>query len=1458
MAAAASTCPFGSDNQFGPRVNVACRLFDFTLLFEDAFFGILPAALFLLLLASRLQYLRTAPVKLASYKLAVYKLGLLALLFVLQVVYTAVQLRTASLHTQLSTTSGVLNILAIFAAALLSFMEDQRSVKPSDLIVIYFSVSSILSIARLRSLWLISSAPACRGLWTAVYILTVLTLLLESVTKTRLLRPVYRSLTNEQLIGFWGRSFFVWVLPIFRTGYSKVFEVEDLPNVDEALQGSSAEKKLQASWNQTKGPRRLLKATIDAYMWPLVSGIGPRLCVTVFTFCQPFLINATVNFMATTTTTPETKSYGQALVGAYALVYLGLTISTAVYWRQTFRLATMIRAGLISMIYRQTSLLKSSSMRGNEAITLHGTDVEVIVTSVKVIHEAWVSLLEVGVALWLLERQIFAACVVPAIICIVCVIAAGPLSTLSVGAQKAWVEQIEKRLAVTSTVLGDMKAVKMLGLTDLVFSIISALRKVELKTSTKLRKLILLQVSISNVPIDLAPFATFVVYAIIAAVKKDETLLASRAFTALSLISILTSPLLTFIQSLPSLVRALGCFQRIEEYCLIEPAVVSDDQDTTLPLPGSRTNDVEFSIRNIGVNDDTCLFKFRNANISWSPETETVLENLRLDIGNGITIIIGPVGSGKSALLESIIGETHLKDGTTTKPLTRVAYCSQNPWIINNTIKFNITNGSEHIDQKWYDFTIWACALEEDLKSIPGGDQFQTGSNGVSLSGGQKQRVALARAVYSRLPIVILDDVFSGLDSHSTMLISTRLFDQDGHFRKTGTSVVLATHTQRMLPYADRIIALNNGFVVNDGPYQKILAETPEIAAKSMISSIKPSISSEDGHSEIEKDSLGRKATKTGINGSEEALVIKKQDLSRRNGTWDVYKYYVKSAGYKTTGLFIFSILVSAFFSSFAILWLQWWSDANETQPNGRLGYYLGVYAAIFVLNFMGLVSACQLLFVNIINNTGSGMHSDLLRATLGAPFSFFLKTDTGTTTNRFSQDINLIDMDLPIASINFAANLSMSIFSLAILCIAGKYLAITVPFLGLAVFFLQLYYLRTSRQVRLLDIEAKSPLYTHFIETIGGIATVRAYGWESIFQDECEQKLNQSQKPFYMLMCIQIWLTLVLDLIVGIMAVILMATTTSLKDNFSPGSVGVGLNLVLLFGLSLKNCIRSWTQLETSIGAVSRVKSFVADTPSENRHLGTTEWIPPQEWPSQGAIIFEEVTATHSDDSPPILKNLSLKINAGEKVAICGPSGSGKTSLVMALLQMINLQSGRIEIDSRDLSAIECADLRTRINVIPQQPFFMPGTVRFNMDPSENKVSDETIEAALAKVGLWKRISANGGLEMALVMSDWSVGERQLLALARALTMKSSILVLDEVTSSVDWETEAIMQDVIEKEFSTQTVIAVVHRFRYIDRFDRVVLLNKGELVESDSPKKLLESDSEFKALYMALQKPR
>lgn len=359
-----------------------------------------------------------------------------------------------------------------------------------------------------------------------------------------------------------------------------------------------------------------------------------------------------------------------------------------------------------------------------------------------------------------------------------------------------------------------------------------------------------------------------------------------------------------------------------------------------------------------------------------------------------------------------------------------------------------------------------------------------------------------------------------------------------------------------------------------------------------------------------------------------------------------------------------------------------------------------------------------------------------------------------------------------------------------------GKYLAVTVPFLGITLFFVQSYYLRTSRQVRILDIEAKSPLFTHFTETMQGISVIRALHWESTFEENLQNALNQSQKPFYMLLCIQQWLELVLDCIVAALAVILVATATSLKSDFSAGAMGVALNLVLTFNMSLTQLIKSWTSLETSIGAVARVQEFVAKTPSEERVVGQVQVQEGSllllDWPAKGGVEFRDVVASYGGpDASPVLNHLSLSFKPREKIAVCGPSGSGKTSLVLALLQMVDVQKGTITIDGVNLASVQCGDLRSRINVIPQDPFFMPGSIRFNLDPRQDAdsdddphVSDAYIEAALQKVGLWKKVSAGGGLDMTLTMSDWSVGERQLLALARALMVKSSILILDEATS--------------------------------------------------------------------------
>ncbi|KAJ5955506.1 ABC transporter integral membrane type 1 [Penicillium viridicatum] len=341
------------------------------------------------------------------------------------------------------------------------------------------------------------------------------------------------------------------------------------------------------------------------------------------------------------------------------------------------------------------------------------------------------------------------------------------------------------------------------------------------------------------------------------------------------------------------------------------------------------------------------------------------------------------------------------------------------------------------------------------------------------------------------------------------------------------------------------------------------------------------------------------------------------------------------------------------------------------------------------------------------------------------------------------------------------------------------------------------------------------------------------------------------------MLYSIQQWLILVLDLVVGAIAVILIAMITCLRYQFNGASIGVALNILLTLNQTLANALKMWTMTEISVGAVSRVQRFIEDTPSEERFVASQ--IPPQlphDWPCSGAVEFTGVTAGYDHSTTPVLKSLTMNIKPGEKIAVCGPSGSGKTSLIMTILQMLNLQSGRISIDGEDLAEIPRSTIRSRINIVPQDPFFMPGTLRFNLDPRQSVIDAELVRA-VEKVGLWDRVRAKGGLDMEFSAADWSVGQRQLIALSRALVKKSAILILDEATSSVNSETEAMMQDIIAKEFSQQTIIAVVHRLRYIHWFDRVMLLKHGQLVENDRAEALLQRDSDFRKLYLAFQEP-
>jgi len=517
-----------------------------------------------------------------------------------------------------------------------------------------------------------------------------------------------------------------------------------------------------------------------------------------------------------------------------------------------------------------------------------------------------------------------------------------------------------------------------------------------------------------------------------------------------------------------------------------------------------------------------------------------------------------------------------------------------------------------------------------------------------------------------------------------------------------------------------------------------------------------------------------------------------------------------------------------------------------------------------------------------MIPRSASRLHDRLLNAVKNAPLSFFTSTDIGQVINRFSQDMNLIDFDLPLSFAQLTASCWILLVQAVLICLSAAQFAAVIPAVLVLMYFLQKFYLRTSRQIRLMDLEAKAPLYSNFIESLGGLVTIRAFGWASKFEEANLALLDQSQRPFYMLLCIQRWLNLVLDLTVASLAVLLMVLIVLLRHKLDAGLVGIALLNIMGFSLMLTQVVKQWTSLETSFGAIARVKTFAETTTSE--HLPAEIQSVPDSWPSHGAITFSDVSASYTAQGHPVLTKVTLDIPAGQKLALIGRSGSGKSSFVSTLLHMLEIQTGTITIDGVDISTIPREVLRRRLIVIPQEPLFFAGTIRENLDPfadfPQSLDNDEVLKTAIRRTGLWPIISNAGGLDTAMDPDTLlSHGQRQLFCLARALVLNnthsytqnspfhnsgprhgsgqnspnpSRILLLDEPTAHVDVTTDNLMQQIISEEYKEHTVIAIAHRLRTIRDFDRVVVLDNGKVVEDGSPGGLLELESGwFRALW-------
>ncbi|KJK82405.1 Multidrug resistance-associated protein [Metarhizium anisopliae BRIP 53293] len=1415
-------CSAAVNDRFGPAAGEVCPgRFDFTLLFEESILSTVPLGITCLWAVVRIHRLSHETVKVNDSAILPLKLALYVLITSLHVALLVLwQLGDAG-RSRFTLPCLILALPGYVLLAVASYVEHKRSVRPSTLLCLYFGITCLLDMARVRTAFMFLNSLAVSFVLLLCLVVKALLFLAEVSEKRHLLKPEWKDVGPEETAGIVNRAFFIWLNNTFIKGFRTLLTVDVLSSLDTEMLEASKPTKLISSWERAnqETDHSLFMTFLWHYKWAFLAGTLPRLAYTGFSYSQPFLVERVLDFVSEDRA-PDSKSTAYGLIGAYAIVYVGLSLSYAVYQHKTYRLLTLYRGSLVTMIFSKTLRMSASSTSEAEAITLMSADIDRIGSSMSLIHELYASVIELAVALWLLYRLLGIAILAPIGWVIFCLIAAVPLARAAGNAQIPWLEAIETRLTATAKALGSMKAIKMTGLADIVSSRIAGLRMDEIKASRRHRVLNVLVFISYFASTALAPVWAFTAFILIAKPRGSETLTEGVAFAVLSIFELLNQPIIYIVDGVEHIQTVVNSFRRIQTY-LTSPER-EDQRD--LPAPDMSSDSSVFGKDDIHgkvLKDEKMIISqsqspdimlsLNEVSVGYNLEEKIVLDGLTFTVRRGqITVIAGPVGCGKSTLLRAILGEVPFK-GSIATGFRTAAYCPQTPWSTWGTVRNNIV-GMSPWDRTWYDTVVDACALDADFRELPDGDQTMTGTRGSQLSGGQQMRVSFARALYSRNPVMVLDDVLTGLDRTTERHIIDRVFSKDGVLKKLNATVIMASNSAHHLDLGDQVIVLDeNGRIVRLG-----VPKTVSLP----ISPIQPDITRPQlGHGEQNDDAEAWQEIDMLINPATEQ--------NRYAGDMRVYGYYANIAGRWTIGIYLFACCTFVFGMTFPSVWMQWWTNANAEHPNERTGYWLGVYGALAALTILGCALAdC-------------------------APISFLTSTDAGTTLNRFSQDLELIDNDLPQAMDQTVFQFLSAIVSAVLVFIGSSYIGAAIPLCIVALAFVQFYYLRTSRQLRLLDIEAKAPLFSQFLETVNGISCIRAYGWSEAYMERSYMALNVSQKPYYLLWCIQRWLTLVLDLFNAGLALLLVGIATNIQGSAS-SFLGVALFNIVTFSSTLQTLVTEWTQVETALGAINRIRSFVLNVKNEN--LPEENLQVPQSWPATGKVMFDNISASYKSSNEPVLNEISFEVEAGQKVAICGRTGSGKSSLIATLLRLLEIDSGTIWVDGVDISTIPRQEVRRRLNTVPQDAFFLAGTLREDLDPFQFATDDRLIEV-LRAVSLWEIFEPIGGLESDIEEELLSHGQRQLYCLARAVIRQSPILVLDEATSNVDADTDKAMQALLRSEFKDQTIISVVHKLQSVLDFDRVILLENGRMVESGNPKELLSTPgSAFLALYQSL----
>ncbi|KAJ3147887.1 Multidrug resistance-associated protein 1 [Geranomyces michiganensis] len=1273
-----------------------------------------------------------------------------------------------------------------------------------------------------------------------------------------------------------------WLSPLMRQGFKKPLTFEDLPLMaknDEAavvthvLDGYRAATVAHLA-NPATNPKASLARTLARAFWVyFVGGVICELLAAACILLSPLLIEQVLVYVL-----PAGRQRDASILWidsgvGLSFILFALQIGSTVFQKTSEQLLRQLliklRSLLIATVYEK-SLRMSAATReefsAGKIANLISVDAEQIAFNIvpgavvfsapaQIITASILLIRALGVSAWAALGLMVALLLIQV-----------PLMISASKFLAVVLKYADDRIKTIREVLYTIKIIKLRAMEQFFTNKIQAVRAKQLAGLRIWYTLFGAAISIAvSIPL-LLPISAFLVYSAV-----QSTMDPTKIFPALVLFQVLFTPLLTLPEAISSLAQCVVSYKRIAHFLAsseAQPLLIeanSESENAIVITVGTfewaeikneekkkklkKQKKIKKVNKAADINAPTASELGRSGE-ETAVQSESDLpagplfRDLNLKIRKGLlTAVVGPVGSGKSSLFSAIIGEmTQLKG--TVHIHGNLAFCQQTPWIQTATVKENILFGNA-FDAARLRKVVKMCSLEADIAQLGAGIETEIGEKGVNLSGGQQARLALARAVYNMdIDIYLLDDPISALDAE----VGADIFNDCLKNGLAGKTRVLVTHHLHLMPEVDRIIVLEEGRIAEEGTYTELMA-AQGVLAKMMKDHQTDNSEDTDGEDEKAKTDANTAAERDedDKDASASGGLIAVEDQIVGAVEWDTYKRYIDAAGgWVYTVVLLTCLAMQNVATVMSSCILTWWTEDRWgwSHQQYRIAYGLvGAVASLATVMTVGCIMVGTYAVARF-------MHNAALTAITRAPLGWFDTQPIGRIINRFSGDIESLDF-------NTWGNVTMILFgvagilsSLVLMAIVQPYTLLLFAPILVVYWYILRFYRASFRELKRINSTKRSPLASHITETLAGLPSIRAYKVEDKFCATQRALLDASAAPLYLQLTSSVWISLRLEMSVGLIVLLLALLGT--QGLLTPSLLGLVFSYAVPLASNVNMCLNAIAYLEANMNAVERLSEYIYNLPQEaapvldtDPKLGT--------WPTAGAIAIRDLELRYpSRPDHAVLRNITVDIRAGEKIGIIGRTGSGKSTLLTALFRLVELSKGTITIDGRDISTLGLKTLRKGLQIIPQQPVMFQGTIRDNLN-LEGTCTDTQVWDALDRVGLKKYVAglpAKLEAPVAVNGENLSQGQAQLMSLGRAVLIPPAILFLDEASSSVDAAADLLIQASLKTQFKNVTIMSIAHRLNTIVDFDRVLVLDDGEVAEFDTPHALLSKDSLFSKL--------